>query len=388
MRLRSVFLMTCLAFFYTATVVAETSAADFHENVVKLYSFSPRKLTQEEIEKKSSELEVFWKKVTSDREILLPMLRGELKRADNPPFFFFDGSQLLLKLSNDKADKELAISAIARSDIRDLSPPGYLMIVNKLGTDGLDNSMAAFRVLDYPDFKAFIAEHALTLGQNYALEFMLSPLTEDIIVDGARKQLALKKDVTSRKSLLLLLWYTTTKTGDEIIAKMAADKNEDGAVREYAQQMIKRTEAIESLSASRIDVLKTQYALELSMKMSITSLGNPSMPKGMKNLSKKQLQAMKIFLRSLKASGDERAMKMLADIKNNSDGTVPPELSEYAQALLENKQPATEEGLVSLPEDIGELRKMRREQLNRLSDEALKSHDVITAIIRWKLAQK
>jgi len=124
------------------------------------------------------------------------------------------------------------------------------------------------------------------------------------------------------------------------------------------------------------------------MKMSIASLGNPSMLKGLKNLSKKQLQAMKIFLRSLKASGDERAKSMLTEIKNNGDGTVSPELSEYAKALLENKQPATEEGLVSLPEDIGELRKMRREQLNRLSDEAFKRHEVITAIIRWKLAQK
>ena len=38
--------------------------------------------------------------------------------------------------------------------------------------NGFDTREAAFRVLAFPDFKAFIPQHALTLGQNYSLIYI------------------------------------------------------------------------------------------------------------------------------------------------------------------------------------------------------------------------
>ena len=358
------------------------SEQDFHIMVAEQYSFSPHTMVQEELERKSPEIDAFWKKVTSNQETMLPLLRKELNKINNPPFFYYDGSQLLLTLSNDKVDGDLAVSAIARTDLRDIQPDVFLYAINKLGRNGFDTTAAAFRVLDYPDFKVVIPAHALTLAQNYALIFMLSPVDGETVARGAIKQLGLRHDVTSRKTLLQLLWYTVTKAGDETLARVAMNKTEDAAIREYAQGLVSKTQEIEALSSAEISILKQKYSMELSLKKKMRAMGDIKMPSDPSKVTKEQIEFIKLFLRSMMAMDPERAKRQLTDLQNNSDGTVPKEISEFAKDLLTNKKAITE-GFVKLPDDIEELRKMRRSELTRLSDEALESYDMITVFIRW-----
>lgn len=101
--------MVCLAAFASLVWVAGAGATtDFHGQVTALYSFSPHKLTEKEIEAKSKQLNVFWSETKARGEAGLKDLRLELGRPDASPFFSYDGAKLLLSLSNEREDRELA----------------------------------------------------------------------------------------------------------------------------------------------------------------------------------------------------------------------------------------------------------------------------------------
>src|SRR5690606_11004913 len=95
-----------------------------------IYNFKPSLLTDEEKELKIPALDKFWKKVESDSVRYLPELRLELKRNGHNPFFYYDGSGLLLSLTNNRADKKLAIEAIAKCDLEDISQKIYVQTLN------------------------------------------------------------------------------------------------------------------------------------------------------------------------------------------------------------------------------------------------------------------
>ena len=97
-----------------------------------LYSFLPQMLNKEEIARKSEQMDKFWKLVSTNQANLLPMLRKELMREDNPPFFYYDGSKLLLSLSNEIGDKKLAAASIARCDLQGVKPKDYLTLQRNL----------------------------------------------------------------------------------------------------------------------------------------------------------------------------------------------------------------------------------------------------------------
>lgn len=161
-----------------AQAPASDEALAFHAKVVGLYSFEPHKLSSEQIEAKSKVLDSFWEEVKADPKRYLPLLRNELRDARNSAFFSYDGSKLLLALSKERNDQALALEAIPRADLRGIQHTDYLRTVHGFARNGFNTIKAALRVLDYPDFEAFIVQHALTLGQDYSLIYMLFPMPD------------------------------------------------------------------------------------------------------------------------------------------------------------------------------------------------------------------
>ena len=93
------------------------STADFHSQVVELYSFEPHKLGHAEMQAKSGQLDRFCATIKADPANMLPLLKRELETPSNSAFFFFDGSKLLLALSKDRTDRALALRSIAPSPL-------------------------------------------------------------------------------------------------------------------------------------------------------------------------------------------------------------------------------------------------------------------------------
>jgi len=230
-------------------------ADSFHAEIVALYDFQPGTLPQKEMEAKSGELDAFWEKVKAGKAKLGPALRRELARVDVPGFFLYDGSMLLLELDGklahdgkrasnspvDRKDAALILAALARCPFKGLQTSEYLRKVHWLASEGNDATAAALHVLDEPGFQAFIASHALTLGQDYSLACMLLPTDEALWVKPVIDRLVVEKDEKACAALLLLLWYAATPATDEVIQRAAEDKARPDAVRKVAASLVVKT---------------------------------------------------------------------------------------------------------------------------------------------------
>jgi hypothetical protein len=223
------------------SVAAETiSPADFHSKVVSIYNFEPRTLGKANFPAKSAQLDEFWAFVKVNAPQALPLLRAELSDPSNSSFFFYDGAKLLLSLSKDKGDQAIALRSLPRADLRSVDHTDYLTTVHWFARNGFDTRQAALRILDFPDFHAFIPQHALTLGQDYSLIYMLFPTRESVFVGDLAERLKGEAALPSQRSLLLALWYTVTPIGTAAIRSFVERPGASGEALTYARELLSR----------------------------------------------------------------------------------------------------------------------------------------------------
>jgi len=202
-----------------------------------IYNFKPSKLTDKEQKLKMPALDKFWEKVKNDTIKYLPQLRIELKKNGHNPFFYYDGSGLLLSLSNRKTDKELSIEAIAKCDLDDISQKIYVQTLNGLANEGFDVTKPAIKILFADNFSFFIPQHAMTFNQGYCLTYMLLPQENTNYVDTLT---TIFKDLkpSSQKSIITTLWFAYTCKGDLFLNSIMTDKSLDKEVSEYAKKIM------------------------------------------------------------------------------------------------------------------------------------------------------
>lgn len=242
-----------------------TTPVSLHARVQELYGFAPHTLDAKRIEAKSEELDRFWEMVKKDPITYLPQLRTELADPGTPTFFAFDGSKLLMSLSKEPADLQRALDAIPRADLQDINHLDYLKTVLWLAGKGLDSTRAGLRILDYPAFEAVVPQHSLTLGQDYALIYLLLIQEDSRFLSPLTRRLQTELDPTSQKSILLALWYTCTPEGQAAITNFAGDASKAEVPRSYARDLLKRTtpgfkppspKSIAKLKARRRELLR------------------------------------------------------------------------------------------------------------------------------------
>ena len=227
-----------------AASAATGQSASIHQQIEQTYTFQPHTLSTQEITQKSAVLDQFWTRAKADKSQYVPALRQELGDFKNPPFFLYDGSMLLLSLSNTPADRKSALAAMAHCDLRDVQAKEYFYQVHRMATLGDDTTAAAFHILERPDFKVFVPEHVLTLGQNYVLIYLLLPTDQNYWLKPAIDRIEKEQDQAAQKSLLLLLWYAQTNETDGAITAFANDTSKPSSSRAYAQEFVRRRENI------------------------------------------------------------------------------------------------------------------------------------------------
>ena len=213
-------------------------APALHKQIQQTYNFQPHLLQGQALQAKSSILDQFWTQAKSAPAGSVPALRQELADFSNPPFFLYDGSMLLLAMSDTPADRKIALAAIAHCDLRDVQSNDYFYQVHRLAALNEDTTAAAFHVLEDPKYQAFIPQHVLTLGQNYVLVYLLLPTDQHYWEQPAINRLNIEHDETAQRSLLLLLWYAQTRAADQAIATFAQDLSKPAASRTYAQELL------------------------------------------------------------------------------------------------------------------------------------------------------
>ncbi len=225
---------------------ATGQSATIHRQIQQTYNFQPHLLSNREITEKSAALDQFWTRSKAEPPLYIPALRQELGDFKNPRFFLYDGSMLLLSLSDAPIDRKIALAAMARCDLRDVQAKDYFLQVHRMATLNEDTTAAAFHVLEQPKFTVFIPQHVLTLGQNYVLIYLLLPTDQDYWLQPAMDRLKTERDETAQKSLLLLLGYAQTDAADQAMSAFAGDASKPSVSRTYARELVNRKDKIGS----------------------------------------------------------------------------------------------------------------------------------------------
>lgn len=252
------------------TALASEPEAALLANVVQLYSFEPHTLKGQEMEAKSAELDRFWAAAKADPQTALPLLRRLLTDSSMSTFFYYDASKLLLSLSTASEDLALAARSIPRADLRGIQPTDYLTTTQWLASKGHNTKAAAFRILADPEFTAFIPQHALKLGQNYSLIYMLFPMEETLFVDDLIGRLDSETSPNSQRSILLALWCAATPGAREALARYASGSGES---RAYAAELLaRRPPAGTGTSLASLQALRAERRAVMSRPISDEAL--------------------------------------------------------------------------------------------------------------------
>lgn len=220
------------------------AASEIHDVILHVYSFQPHLLTSAEIAQRSAELDQFWRAAQANPGRYVPGLRQELADEKNPAFFLYDGSMLLLKMSDTPQDRKIVLNAIAHCDLRDVQPQDYFHQVHRLATLGEDTTAAAFHILGDPKFQVFVPQHVLTLGQDYSLIYMLLPTDPQFWMQPAIQRLSSEREPKALHSLLLLLWYAQDDAADQAIHALGQDARQSAEIRKSVQELENRSQHI------------------------------------------------------------------------------------------------------------------------------------------------
>jgi hypothetical protein len=244
-----------------AATLAIGQSDSIHQQIKQIYNFQPHSLSDHERAQKSALLDQFWHRAEARGSEYVPALRQELADFENPPFFLYDGSMLLLSLSDTSADRKIALAAMARCDLRDVQSKDYFYQVHRMATLDEDTTAAAFHILTESKFQVFIPQHVLTLAQNYALIYLLLPTDQDHWLQPAIQRLKSEPDQTAQQTLLLLLWYAQTDAADAAITDFGGDVGKPPVSRTYAQELLQRKDAI-----GRRERSEASHSSELSLR--------------------------------------------------------------------------------------------------------------------------
>jgi hypothetical protein len=152
-------LLTCLLGFTSTCTVPAAPCDDLTKLINKTYGFSPAKLTPEQREAKSNEMDQVWKLVDSDPKKYLPCIRTEIDKRTSDSFFRFNASNLLFANDESIETKRLMIETYAGADLDDINLRYWLPYIARFGFEGLDVSKAGETWLRYPDPTFYLPQH-------------------------------------------------------------------------------------------------------------------------------------------------------------------------------------------------------------------------------------
>ncbi len=248
-------LLAVLLLIPISSIAGETPLSDL---INATYDFRPHELTGEEMDEKSKSLDNFWNNVLSNRDEYLPILRNELSSTGRKPFFYLNAGLLLLQASDLDSDRVLFLNNVTKANLADVDNTYYLRLIYDLGKNGFDTSDAALHLLSYPDFQAFIPEHALSLGIGWSLNVLLIPIKEDLFLQKVIDKLRADKGNPQIIHLTFVLWHADSPGALSVLQDISEDSSYSEEIRTTAKKLI----AVDSTILQDLDEATTKEMYE------------------------------------------------------------------------------------------------------------------------------
>jgi len=224
------YLIPVFLFLGSSNIYAES----FHEEIQRVYNFVPHELSEYEESVYMARADAFFNKIIKHKDAYIEPLRSELKRADNPPYFYYDAGFLLMELSKSPADLQLVADALAKTDLRDLSTKVYVEHLLELSIMGADVTDAAILMLGDSTFRIILPEGGAELNQGDCMKFVLLRCKPEVYVMKLIGRYTFLESVAAKKAVVEMLFYSCCCTADGFIGGLAANSNEPEEVRKAA----------------------------------------------------------------------------------------------------------------------------------------------------------
>jgi hypothetical protein len=141
------------------TGVAQDPCSAINQAKTRTYDFHPSQLSKQEGEQKSKQMDEFWKLVQADGQRGLECVRQLIKREASDAYFLFDGASLLAQLDKSGASDQVILDGLARTDLKDVDPAGYIAVALQLSGRNIDIGAAAKKYLIAPNVTVYLPEH-------------------------------------------------------------------------------------------------------------------------------------------------------------------------------------------------------------------------------------
>jgi hypothetical protein len=202
-----------------------------------VYNFSPAQLNDEERTTISSKLDSVWTLIENDTAKYLPELRKELADSTHFSFFYFDGSALLMQLSQTKSDLELISKALLRCELDGVSHYQFLGMAMTLAHHQINTLDIAKKIIKLEEWKPFVYQHFIYWGKDFSLIWLLYPLDDKMFVNEI---IPLFDEVNddSKMAILSFLWYSCTCVGENFIKECAKNTNLSKEIQNHASVLV------------------------------------------------------------------------------------------------------------------------------------------------------
>jgi hypothetical protein len=236
----------------------------FHDDVQSVFNFTPHKLTTEEQKKLFPKLDEFFNKVINDKKQYLPLLRDELKRKDNNPYFYYDGGILLFEVSTEPSDLQLIADALVKCDLQDIPPRLYLQHMLRLSVMGANVIDAGMHVFDDPKFQVFIEQHALLLNGAECLKFILPRYSSELYVPQLIEQYPKTNSDTAKYQIIALLYYSRSCSADKFLTEKLNDRGESKVIKNVIQEILKSNPSNSKEEPKKYNKIRDQIRSKLT----------------------------------------------------------------------------------------------------------------------------
>ncbi len=145
---------------------------DLRAAKAKTYGFHLTQLDEQQIDRKTRELDAFWKQVQAAGPEGVTCIRTLLAEEKTDHIFQFDAASMLLPADHSPATLVLIRDSIAQADFQESDPANYLTLAFELGQAGVDIRPLAAKLLLYPNAVLHISEHALDLDSDTSALFL------------------------------------------------------------------------------------------------------------------------------------------------------------------------------------------------------------------------
>jgi hypothetical protein len=232
--MRKTALGTC-GFFILALVAAgfaQNTCSDIKKAKTQTYGFHPATLTKAEREQKSKQMDAFWNLVQAGGQPALACVRQLIANESTDTYFLFDGASLLANLDKSGASDRSILDGVVRSDMKDVTPDGYIHLCLQLSKREIDIGPAANKYLHAGNVTVYLPQHG---------GYKLDRVNGAILVYGSMKPDLVDKylipelsssDVEARDTAAIILSLNMTEASFQALTSLGTMGNFSKDVRE------------------------------------------------------------------------------------------------------------------------------------------------------------